>query len=337
MAKNGTCIRDRLGSLDIARSCSLNPPIDLLAEILERARARGSIYARSVLAAPWGFRFAASPRIQFHVVLGGSCLLRREGTEPLPLHQGDVVFVVAAEEYELVDAPTSAICAFEPFRELARRERFFGWPGDGAITTLLCGGYDIDREIALPLRDLPPVVHISAYEGGTSPALRATIGLLTDEVRAEEPGSQIVADRLVDALLVQVLRVWLARCDNAAPGWISPADDVGVACVLELMHARPHHPWTLEELARQVGVSRSTLARRFRAAVGEPPLSYLTRWRMGLAMELLRDTRTPLATIARRTGYGSAFAFSAAFRRVTSEAPSHYRARTRELEATGLM
>jgi len=331
MGETGIFIRDRLGRLDFADIGGLNLPMDVLADILERARARGSIYARSVLAAPWGLRFAADPCVQFHVVLGGACLLRRDRCEPLALHQGDVVFVVASEEYELVDAPSSAICAFEPFRELARRERFFGWPGEGAVTTLLCGGYELDREIALPLRGLPPVLHVPAYESGARPALRATISLLGDEVRAQEPGSQVVADRLVDALLVQVLRVWLSERSDVATGWISPADDPGVAQVLELMHTCPHHPWTLEEFAREVGMSRSTLARRFSAAAGEPPIAYLTRWRMTLAMELLRDTPAPLATIAERVGYESVFAFSAAFKRITSEAPSHYRARARAL------
>jgi AraC-like DNA-binding protein len=108
-----------------------------------------------------------------------------------------------------------------------------------------------------------------------------------------------------------------------------------VAGVLDLVHERPEHPWTLVALAREVGMSRSTLARRFAAAVGEPPMAYLTRWRMTLAAELLCDTSTPLTGIAERVGYDSVFAFSNAFKRVTGEAPSHYRAMARSGVAPG--
>jgi AraC-like DNA-binding protein len=303
-------------------------PVDVFADILERARARGSIYALSRLAAPWGFRFPADPCIQFHVVLGGACVLRLEGAT-LALHQGDVAFVVAAEEYELADAPGSAVREFEPLRETVRRERSLVWPGDGPATSLLCGGYELDRDILAPVCRLPPLIHVSAGESRVRPALRATIGLLTDEVQGGEPGAQVVADRLVDALLVQVLRSWLARGVAAAPGWPQLPRDVGVAAVLELLHERPHHPWTLGALAREASMSRSTLARRFTAAVGEPPISYLIRWRMTLAAELLRDTPTPLTAIAEHVGYDSVFAFSTAFKRVTGQAPSHYRARAR--------
>jgi AraC-like DNA-binding protein len=302
--------------------------IDVLSDILERSRARGAIYARSVFAAPWGFRFAADPCIQFHVVLGGTCLLRRDHADDVTLHQGDVVFIVAAEAYELADSASSPICAFEPFRDAVRRRRAFEWPGDGARTTLLCGGYDLDRDVIGPLRQLPPILHVRAEEAHRRPALRTTVSLLGDEVQRGEPGAQVIADRLVDALLVQVVRSWLAERRSSFAGWSSGPADAAVARALELIHAEPAADWTLDGLARAAGVSRSTLARRFSCAIGETPIAYLTRWRMTLAMESLRDTSLALTVIAERAGYDSVFAFSSAFKRVTGEPPSRYRARS---------
>jgi AraC-like DNA-binding protein len=209
------------------------------------------------------------------------------------------------------------------------------WPGEDPATRLLCGGYDLGLDVATPFRRLPPLIHVSAAESRVRPALRATIELLSDEVQGGEPGAQVVADRLVDTLLVQVLRMWLARGSDSAAWWPQSSGDVGVAGVLDLIHERPEHPWTLAALAREVSMSRSTLARRFAAAMGEPPISYLTRWRMTLASELLCDTSTPLTAIAERVGYDSVFAFSNAFKRVSGEAPSHYRAMARSSVAPG--
>lgn len=303
--------------------------MDVLADILDHARAKGGIYARAVLAAPWGLRFEADPCVQFHVVLEGSCLLRRQDGEEVALHRGDVVFVVAAEDYELLDAATSQVEPFAPYRDAARRAGLIRWPGAGQQTTLLCGGYTLEREFAGILRRLPPTIHVEGSGGHLRPSLRATVDMLADEIQGGRPGAQLVADRLVDALLVQVLRAWLDDGGAAPPGWASSADRSGIGTVIQLLHERPHERWTLERLASETGMSRSTLARRFTAVAGEPPVTYLTRWRMTLAMKMLRDTAAPMSDIAERTGYVSAFAFSTAFKRTTGEAPTQYRARVR--------
>jgi AraC-like DNA-binding protein len=300
--------------------------VDVLTDLLERTRARGSLFARSDLHAPWGFRVPAEPLIQFHVVLRGACLLRREGAAPLALHQGDVVFVVAEQEYELLDALDSPVASFAPFRHAARAEGTFVWPGAGERTRLLCGAYKLDPECGPSLLgQLPPVLCVSAADGHLQPALRTTLAALSDELHQRQAGSQLVVDRLVDSLLVHVLRAWMASGSAALPPWAAPDADPVVAQALTLFHAEPGRDWSVAAIAAEVRLSRSAFSRRFSRAMGEPPMAYLTRLRMTIAAELLRDSELPVQAIARRVGYDSVFAFSAAFKRTLGDAPTHFR------------
>lgn len=311
--------------------------MDVLTDLLERTRARGSLFARSELHAPWGFRFAAEPVIQFHVVLRGACHLRRDGAEPLTLHQGDVAFVVAEQEYELLDALSSPVTSFAPLQEAARSRGLLRWPGDGEVTNLLCGAYEFDREQAgALLGHLPPVLHLEAAEGHRQPALRNTLVTLADELAHGQIGSQLVVDRIVDTLLVQVLRAWLSHGGAALPPWLSPAADPAVQRALSLIHAEPNRGWTVAELAREVQLSRSAFARRFSDTMGEPPMAYVTSLRMTIAAELLRESEMPVRAVAARAGYDSVFAFSAAFKRATGRAPTHFRRTPERAPRVGL-
>lgn len=154
----------------------------------------------------------------------------------------------------------------------------------------------------------------------------ALITLLTAEISRDEPGQEIVLDRLLDLLLIGVLRAWLAAPGSGAPTWYRAQSDPVVGPALRLLHENPAHGWTVEELARKVGVSRAALARRFTDVVGEPPVAYLTGWRIALAADYLREPEATVATVARRVGYSGAFALSAAFKRVRGVSPKEYRA-----------
>jgi AraC-like DNA-binding protein len=302
--------------------------MDVLADVLERTRARGCVFARSVLHAPWGFGFEAERGVRFHLVLEGGCWLRGDGHDPLRLDAGDMVFVTAEGAYELADEKDGATVPFEPLLCGVRERRSLEWPGPGPVTRLVCGAYRFDHDGPLPmLRELPPLLLVRAGESRRHAGLRSTLAMLAAEVERREPGSRTIADRLVDVLLVQVLRVWLEREKGEAPGWASALRDAEVARALELIHRRPAEHWTLEALGREVGLSRSAFARRFTAAVGEPAMAYLGRWRMAVAAQLLRDTELPVTAVAHRVGYDSAFAFSIAFKRATGRSPSAHRAR----------
>ncbi len=155
----------------------------------------------------------------------------------------------------------------------------------------------------------------------------AYVGLLADEAQVDAPGQGLVLDRLLDVLLVQALRAWLSRQAPAAPGWFTAQGDPVVGPGLRALHADPSRPWTVGLLAREAGVSRALLARRFTALVGEPPMSYLTGWRLALAADLLADPEVTVSAVSRRVGYTSPFTFSAAYKRHFGLSPSEHRAR----------
>jgi AraC-like DNA-binding protein len=199
--------------------------------------------------------------------------------------------------------------------------RAWGHDPDGD-TVLLTGTYPAPGAVGERLvRALPELVVVPADEG-----TRAVTALLAAEMDREAPGQEAVLDRLLDVTLVCALRTWGDRPGAGAPGWYRAAGDPVVGPALALLHDRPAEPWTVGSLAAAVGVARATLARRFTDLVGEPPMSYLTGWRIAVAADLLRDRQLTLTTIARRVGYASPFALSAAFKRATGVSPSARRA-----------
>jgi AraC-like DNA-binding protein len=204
------------------------------------------------------------------------------------------------------------------------RPRRFVHAGAGPATEVMCGAYAFDGDLCDTLLSaLPPAAVVRAGDGG--PGLRATLNLLADELAGDGPGHQTVLDRLLDLLLVHALRAHLADPAAARPGWHRALDDPPVAAALARLHDDPARAWTVASLAAEAGLSRAAFARRFAAAVGEPPLAYLTRWRMRLAEELLRRPGTTLAGVALAVGYASEFAFSAAFKRERGLAPAAWR------------
>ncbi|MFF8972910.1 helix-turn-helix transcriptional regulator [Streptomyces sp. NPDC014995] len=172
--------------------------------------------------------------------------------------------------------------------------------------------------------DLPPYAtcrgpgHLDLWRCPLTP-------LLTDEIGRDEPGQEVVLDRLLDLLVIAALRAWFSRPEAEAPAWYRATADPVVGRVLRLVQDDPAHPWTVASLAAKAGVSRAGLARRFTALMGEPPMTHLTGWRLALAADLLRDTDHTIGAIARQVGYGSAFALSSAFTRAYGVSPQEHR------------
>ncbi|MFC7728564.1 AraC family transcriptional regulator [Actinomadura keratinilytica] len=193
---------------------------------------------------------------------------------------------------------------------------------------MLCGKYRLDCSRMHPLMtELPEVVHIP-NRVGSHPELRAAIDLLAGELDEVRPGSCVALPNLLDLLLIYMIRAWMAEATGGA--WPTALDDPVTAAALRAMHTKPAAPWSVESLAAEAGVSRATLARRFTALVGRPPMAYLTWWRLVLAATMLRDTKETLATIAGRVGYGSPYALSHAFEREFGITPGRYRAQAAE-------
>jgi len=200
-----------------------------------------------------------------------------------------------------------------------------------ADAVMLCGWFDHAPGGPHPLlAKLPPLLLVSA-DRGRPDGLAPAVDLLAAEVRSARPGSDAVIGRLVEVLLVLAIRAWTDGRSNSAtcPSLLTGLRDPVVANALQVLHDEPARAWTVEGLARRLSLSRATLARRFSAQLGEGPLAYLTRWRMTLAAQLLRETDTPVDAVARQVGYASPFAFSRAFSRIHNEAPTQFRRRVR--------
>ena len=258
--------------------------------------------------------------------------------EPLELLPGDVAVIRGGPVYTVADDPATApkvtilkgnICV-DPDGELLTQRmalgvRTWGNSHDGS-TVMLVGTWAAETEAGRPLlAALPPVV-VRRREEDDSPL----VDLLSAEMLREELGQEVVLDRLLDLVLVTVVRSWLASEDQVTRGLAHADPTVGEA--LRLMHHHPEHAWTIASLAREVGVSRAALARRFGDLVGEPPMTYLTHWRLSLAADLLVATDDAIDRVARQVGYGSGFALSAAFKRVRGVSPQQHRRAAKVVE-----
>lgn len=302
--------------------------MDVLSDAVAAMRTGMPHSARWDRYAPWGMRFEGSDEAGFHVLLRGSAWLIPAGGEPVALAPGDVVFLAHGHPHTLADD-------LDMTPRVVRQLPDGSWPAPpppqpgapAADTVLLCGTYRLDRTRSHRLlAELPEVVHLPARVGAHR-SLRAAVELLGMELEERQPGSAAVVTSLLDTLLLYILRAWWQREREAGRprGWAVALTDPAVAAALRAIHDDPAHPWTVEELGAEGGLSRAAFARRFAMLVGEPPLAYLTWWRMTTAGRLLRTDDLPLRQIAQRAGYTSEFAFAKAFKREYGVAPGQYR------------
>ncbi|MEU9143593.1 AraC family transcriptional regulator [Streptomyces sp. NPDC048349] len=310
--------------------------MDILSDTLAALRTGRPSVVRTDAQAPWGVRFQPIAGAGFHVVVEGHCFLLPVGGDPIALGPGDVVFLRRGTDHAICDAVTSELVAFEPDRvDTSSPIGRFTVEGDGARSVLVCGAYhlDIDRPHPL-LGDLPEVIHLPASPG-RHPALRSAVDQLCAEIHRPQPGSDSVVTALVDLLLLYILRSWYAELPREqTQGWASALNDPLIAPALKAIHDDPAHPWTVESLGSRAGLSRAAFARRFTTVVGEPPLSYLTTWRMALAARMLRETVGSLSAVAENVGYTSEFAFAKAFKRHFGAPPGAYRRERRTASAS---
>ena len=188
---------------------------------------------------------------------------------------------------------------------------------------ILTGAYGLDGEVGVRLLRALPRLVVLGHDDLDSPL----VDLLATEVGREAPGQQAVLDRLLDLLLIAVLRTWFDRAEAGTPRWYAAQGDPVVGPALRLMQHQPEHPWSVAGLAAEVGASRAAFARRFHDLVGSPPMAYLTEWRLGLAADLLREPDATVAAVARQVGYSTPFALSTAFKRARGVSPREHRAR----------
>ncbi|MFD4179493.1 AraC family transcriptional regulator [Rhodococcus sp. NPDC058514] len=294
--------------------------MDILSDTIAAIRTGSPTSGMFVRHAPWGRSYPVVPGAGFHVVLEGSCWLVPQGGAPMALGVGDVVLMPRGADHDLLDGLDS------PVTETARPGEPREISGPGVRAALLCGAYELGRQRSHPLLDeLPEFVHLPARPG-RHPALRGAVDLLVAEIAEPRPGSDAAVPALLETLLLFILRAWFdEQARDRVTGWAGAFADPAVAAALRAVHEEPGRSWTVSDLSDVAGVSRATLARRFTATVGEPPLAYVTRWRMLTAARLLRETDNSLGAVARKVGYNSEFAFAKAFKREYGLAPGQYR------------
>ena len=308
--------------------------MDSIAGLLDGPRARSAFVLRSVLVPPWSIRIQdEAPLTVLSLVRGSAWVLPAAG-EPARLGAGDVAVFRGPQPYTVADDPGTAPQAVihpgqrcstpdgEPLTDLRDLGvRTWGNAPDGP-TVMLTGTYQTRTELSgRLLRALPDLLVLPAASWDNP-----LVPLLGAEVARDQPGQEAVLDRLLDLLLIAVLRTWFARDEGRAPGWYRADADPVVGPVLRLIHHRPAEPWTVAALAGQAGVSRAALARRFHDLVGQPPMAFLTEWRLALAADLLAEPGATVDAVARQVGYGSSFALSTAFKRVRGVSPRQHRA-----------
>ena len=301
--------------------------MDPLADVLDLGRVRGALVASVRAHAPWGLELPQSTGASFHAVTSGTAWLRVDGREPLQLMPGDLLLLPAGIAHRLSSDPRGRCRPFDRStkEELMTPEGQLDLPGHGSVTTFVCAGYDYDLDVSQPLMSLlPRVLHVPA-DPVAGRNIGAIVDLLASEIGLREAGSRAATARLIDLLLIAAIRRWTEdQPESAPPSWLTALRDPVIGHVLALLHDRPADQWTLEKLAREVHISRATLARRFTDAVGTP-LAYLSNWRMHLAAQRLKHTTETVESIAGDVGYTSEYAFNRAFSRHRGQPPGRYR------------
>jgi AraC-like DNA-binding protein len=314
--------------------------VDTLSEVLRAVRLTGAVFFSIDASAPW---VAESPSgrevgpyimpgvehvIEYHVVRSGSCWGGVVDETPIRLEAGDIIVFPQGDAHVMSSAPGMR-GAIGEFPRGARNHRLplsiklDGGGPDGV--ELICGFLGCDARPFNPLlAALPRVIHISRRTSDLG-VLEPLINLALAESTDQREGGGVVLARLSELLFVEIVRRYLSTLAPDQIGWLSGLRDPSIGHALTRLHGRPAHEWTLDELAREIGMSRSALAERFTHFVGVPPMQYLAQWRMQLAATLLSGTSMSLAEIASEVGYGSETALSRAYKRWVGVAPADWR------------
>jgi AraC-like DNA-binding protein/mannose-6-phosphate isomerase-like protein (cupin superfamily) len=304
----------------------VTPGADDLSTMLEAIRVRSVVYCRSELGAPWGFRVAQSPEPKFHLILSGTALLRVDPDDDVAVAAGDLVLLPQGSGHVMCDGSTSRVRHLDRILQGhpvdATGTMHYG--GRGRKTLLVCGAFETSASKEL-LSWLPRHLVLGTTTNGLGHWLDPMLELVRGDSHRRR-GEAAVLAKVADVFLTDVLRHYLATTSDALPpdGYSARADPV-IAEALTLMHGRPGEPWTIATLAREVGISRSSFAARFRTAMHTSPIAYLARLRLAQAAGSLTTSTRSLAAVARAAGYDNESSFSKAFARHYGQAPGQYR------------
>lgn len=307
--------------------------MDAVVGLLDGVRARGAFVLRMMMDPPWSMSIRDEAPLTLICQTHGSAVIVGDSSAAVWLHPGDVALTRGTEHYTFADDPaTTPMVVIHPGQrcttlsgedlrfEMAIGVRTWGNSPSGATRSVICA-YEGRSEVSARLLDALPALLVLRGQEWDSPL----VDLLATEAGCDGPGQEAYLDRLLDLLLIAVLRTWFDRAENA-PTWWRAEHDTVVGPALKLIYNNPGHPWTVANLAAAVGSSRAVFASRFTEQVGEPPIAFLTNWRLALAADLLRSSEATIAAVARQVGYSTPFALSNAFKRAYGVSPNTYRA-----------
>src|SRR5688572_16419108 len=318
--------------------------MDALSELLRTVKLSGALFYNSRCTAPWclnappssAFAPFVAPQathiIEFHHISSGRAYVR-VGEETTPLEAGDVVMMPHGDPHQMgngvggkaIDG-SSALPAL-----MSGRIHLATFGGGGEETGLVCGYLACDAELIKPvLNSLPRVLRVNLRSDKGGEWFENTLRHAVDQAAAARPGSDVFLAHLAEALFADVLRRYLASLPDDRTGWLAGAGDPAVGRALGALHRNPAQAWTLDDLAREAGVSRSTLTERFAKYLGVAPMTYLTDWRLELGADALRTSSRSVQRIAIEVGYESEAAFNRAFKRRFAKPPARYRREWRE-------
>lgn len=312
--------------------------MDVFSEILKLVKLRGTVYFHAHFQSPWGMDIPAGVFANYHIVTSGSCwLYMRSCKQPVMLSKDDMVLFAKGDAHMLSDSPHSDVVPVNELLNNSRKnssnETVFGGEGSD-VTTLICGHFQYNQEIAHPLfSSLPPLIHISATRQSDINWF-TTASELAVQISAGDAGTgkEAIIDRLAETLFIQALASYFDSLEDAS-SFLAAIQDRNIGLALKSMHSELTHDWTLTELASIASMSRSVFSEKFNKLVGEPPIVYLARWRMLKARELLVTTDFPLNRISDMVGYKSEFAFSKAFKKLTGTTPGAVRVAEKNLSS----
>jgi len=332
----------------------MEPPMskDILSDVLRSVRLRTAVFYFISCEGEWSAVAPPSREIvkavmpdaehlmEYHVVTAGECWAAIEGEAPQKLGPGDVVVLPQGDAHSISSTPVSrASPDVDSYFEMQRNKRPFrlhyaggsepqvdtGSLAESATTKIVCGFIGCDVHPFNPLlATLPRLLHLPSTRAGRSEDFAR---LAAEESAHRRPGADALLERLSEMMFVDAIRRHVDRLPPESAGWLAGMRDRFVGRALGLLHEQPAAGWTVEELSRQVGLSRSALHERFVQLVGQPPMQYLTQWRMQCASRLLRETQDSVASIAFEVGYDSEAAFSRAFKRAVGLPPATWRRR----------
>jgi len=319
--------------------------MDAFSEILAGVKLNGALFFHAHFSAPWGYDSPASQTLApalapgaphlviYHFLVEGNAVARLVDGQPIPLDPGDVVIFPHGDPHLIANgAGTTGSTAGSQIADavaqkvMTRDLSALHFGGNGASTRFVCGFMACDPHLSRPiLSGLPRMFKVNIRTDRSGQWIESSILHLVDEAGSGRFGSEAVLAKLSEALFVDTLRRYVMSLPELATGWLAGARDPVVGRCLSLMHNRTDHPWTIATLAHELAISRSALSERFTRYLSEPPMTYLTRWRLQLAAQSLTRTPKGVADIASHVGYESESAFNRAFKREFGVPPARYR------------